>query len=213
MHGQTETTLLPRSFASAMHALAVLVAGWLLTRDGALSPRDGALLACSAVYWARATFGMLVLLKRRFAWSEAVMVTGLFGAIHPGMAWLGSGADGPLGVWDGVALVAYAVGSWLNTGSEYGRHVWKKDPAHRGRLYTEGLFRHAMHINYFGDTVLFTAFAALTGSPWALVVPVVMTVGFVVQHIPALDAYLAERYGEEFDEYAARTRMFVPWVW
>ena len=70
-----------------------------------------------------------------------------------------------------------------------------------------------MHVNYFGDTVLFTGFALLTTSPWALLVPAVMTVGFVFLHIPMLDRYLATRYGEAFEAWARRTKKFVPFVY
>lgn len=43
--------------------------------------------------------------------------------------------------------------------------------------------------------------------------PLLMTAGFVWYHIPGLDSYLEKRYGDEFREYAARTKKFVPWVW
>ena len=40
-----------------------------------------------------------------------------------------------------------------------------------------------------------------------------MTLMFVFYHIPALDRYLADRYGAEFSAYAARTAKFVPGIY
>lgn len=213
MHGETETTAYPRTFATLLQGLAVGGAFWILWRDGSLSLRDLLILACSLMYWGRSSFGMYVLLKRRFHWSEALPVTSLFVAFHLGFAYLGSLTSAAIGPWDVVACGMYVLGSYLNTGSEYSRHVWKKDPANKGKLYREGLFRYSMHINYLGDSILFTGFAMLTMSYWAYLVPAVMTLGFIFQHIPALDAYLAERYGSQFEEYAQSTKKFIPYVY
>ena len=42
---------------------------------------------------------------------------------------------------------------------------------------------------------------------------VLMLLMFMFVHIPPLDQYLAERYGEEFEAYRARTRRLIPFVW
>ena len=72
----------------------------------------------------------------------------------------------------GVAL--YIAGSFLNTGSELQRKRWKERPENKGRLFTGGFFRYALHINYFGDEVLFAGYALITGQAWALLVPLLM---------------------------------------
>ena len=112
-----------------------------------------------------------------------------------------------------VALILYVSGSTLNTGSEIQRKWWKNQPENKGRLYTQGLFRYAMHINYFGDELLFTGYALFTGVAWALLVPLVMVAGFVSFNIPELDKHLREHYGAEFGDYAQRTKKFVPFVY
>jgi len=213
MHGQQETTRFPRILTTLLHSAAVALAAWLLLRDGSLNTRDILLIGCSLIYLGRTVFGMFVLLKRKFAWSEAFIVTGLFSGLHLGFAYLATQHTGPIGTVDIIAVLLYLWGSYLNTGSEYQRHIWKKDQAHKGKLYSEGLFKHSMHINYFGDSVLFSGFAMLTGSHWAFVVPGVMTVGFIFQHIPALDTYLAKRYGKQFELYASKTKKFIPYIY
>lgn len=119
----------------------------------------------------------------------------------------------PVGIVEIAGILLYAGGSYLNSRSEYSRHIWKARPENRGRLYTGGLFSHSMHINYFGDIVLFTGFALVARSSAMLVIPLVMTVNFVVVIIPRLDRYLAGKYREEFEQYARRTKKLVPFLY
>jgi steroid 5-alpha reductase family enzyme len=69
-----------------------------------------------------------------------------------------------VGVVEVIGILLYLSGSYINTHSEYSRHVWKLKEENRGRLYTRGLFSLSMHINYFGDIVLFTGLAMVTHS-------------------------------------------------
>jgi protein-S-isoprenylcysteine O-methyltransferase Ste14 len=46
-----------------------------------------------------------------------------------------------------------------------------------------------------------------------LLIPLFIFLGFVYFNIPALDSYLKQRYGAEFDEWRRRTRKFVPFVY
>lgn len=111
-----------------------------------------------------------------------------------------------------IALILYVAGSILNTGSELQRKWWKEKPMNNGRLYARGLFRYAMHINYFGDELLFTGYALVTGIAWALLIPLMMAAGFVFFNIPQLDKHLREHYGAEFEDYARRTKKFIPFI-
>lgn len=71
----------------------------------------------------------------------------------------------------------------------------------------------SMHINYFGDVVLFTGWALLTATIWTLGLPLLMLLMFIFMHIPPLDEYLAERYGDEFKAYQSKTKRLIPFVW
>ena len=70
-----------------------------------------------------------------------------------------------------------------------------------------------MHINYFGDSVMILGWALLTAVWWTLALPVLITATFIFVHIPGLDAYLADRYGKPFEEYAAKTKKLIPFVY
>jgi steroid 5-alpha reductase family enzyme len=190
-----------------------IAARFHLGSTGATPLRRELLVACSAIYAARLSFTQLYLVKRKMAWGESVTIGVWLWVIHGTMAWLGGNHAAAPG-WPVVAGAAlYLFGSFLNTGGELLRDIWKKRPENKGRLYTGGLFRYSMHVNYFGDTVLFCGFALVTGSPWAFVIPLVMASLFVFVNIPMLDAYLASRYGESFAEYARSTAKFIPFVY
>jgi protein-S-isoprenylcysteine O-methyltransferase Ste14 len=119
----------------------------------------------------------------------------------------------PIGAADLAGLILYAAGSWIGTASEHARHLWKARPENQGRLYTEGLFSYSRHINYFADLLLFAGCAVLTRQWWAGIVPLAMGLNFAFAIIPAHDAYLAARYGSEFDHYARRTKTLIPLVY
>lgn len=220
-----ERSLLQKCVFAALHLICVLLSIWLLL-GGAwfgleltlADPQRGLLLlACTVLYFARHLLTLFYLLARKVAFPEVFGLGAFIAFFEIGFLLLGSGAFRqvavPFSVLDGVALAMVVGGSFLNSWSELQRKWWKRDPAHHGQCYTGGLFASSMHINYFGDTVLFTGWALLTHNLAALAVPAFMAVSFVVFHIPALDAYLSRRYGPQFDAYAARTRKFIPFVY
>ncbi|GAB2186283.1 methyltransferase family protein [Roseibium sp. LAB1] len=228
---QHDRSLQQKSVFAALHFMCVLVSVWLLLGGGweqvgrwfgqeltLTDPLRGLLLlACTLLYFARHLLTLFYLLARKVAFSEVFGLGAFIAFFEVGFLALGSGAFRqaavPFSLLDGAALAMVAGGSFLNSWSELQRKWWKRDPANRGRCYTGGLFASSMHINYFGDTVLFTGWALLTHSLAALAVPAFMAVSFVVFHIPALDAYLSQRYGAQFDAYAVRTRKFIPFIY
>jgi steroid 5-alpha reductase family enzyme len=53
-----------------------------------------------------------------------------------------------------IGILLYLSGSFINTHSEYYRHAWKLKEENKGRLYAQGLFSLAMHINYSDDILV-----------------------------------------------------------
>ncbi|WP_338896078.1 DUF1295 domain-containing protein [Streptomyces sp. TG1A-60] len=227
MYGGYDASTGPKALVTTCNALAVAavawflffggtdtVAGWFGTElDHAELLRRELLIALSVIYLLRFIATTFVMLRRSMEWSEAAAVGVWVLIIHATMAYLGGTNAASVGVLPWLGVVLYLLGSYLNTGSEYQRKLWKQAPEHKGKLYTEGLFKYSMHINYFGDVVLFTGFALVTGSPWAFVIPAIMACLFSFVNIPMLDKYLAERYGEAFHQYSEKTAKLVPFVY
>ncbi|MDP6947151.1 MAG: DUF1295 domain-containing protein [Myxococcota bacterium] len=192
--------------------------GWFGQAWAVTDPARGQVLfAVATLYWLRHALTLFYLLVRKVEWGEVIGLSLFMGAFEVGLCMLAAGAwrdeataFGPI---DGVAIALVLFGSYLNTASEVQRKWWKRHPENKGRCYTEGLFAWSMHINYFGDTVLFTGWCLLTANWWTLLAPLLMAASFVFFHIPGLDAYLEERYGDEFVEYAGKTKKFMPFIY
>ncbi len=217
MSALTERSYRQRIVFLLLHVVSVgLATMWLLQdapAQGAAPTRAGLLTACLWLYFFRICFTTLYLLRRAMPWKEVFGVSAWVFLIHATFAVLGAAnpaeADG--WVWAGVSL--YLIGSDLNTGSEWMRHRWKRREENKGRLYTGGLFRYSMHINYFGDLVLFAGMCLIAGQWLTGWVPLAMAIMFIGVHIPSMDRYLEAKYGAEFRAYAARTKKLIPFLY
>lgn len=227
MYQDKSPSRLSKIVLALTHLSAVLVAAWLLFGGGiahvsawlgwpmelATPTRRTLLLGAAIVYFLRILVTAFLFLSRGAPWAEVAVVAVWISTLQLLYAFFGGQQPEPVGVVEGVGVCLYLAGSFLNTGSEYQRHVWKRQPRHQGLLYTGGLFRHAMHVNYFGDLVLFTGWVLLARCWWLLVLPFLMLLLFVFVNIPALDRHLAQHYGEDFNAYAARTNKLIPFLY
>lgn len=214
-----------------LHFVIILLCIWLVSGDGieTLASRFGRvmeltdpgralmLLVCAGIYFVRHGLTLFYLLARRVDWGEVFGLTTFFALFELGLLLVGGGIfrDAPIAFsgLDIFALALFLTGSYLNSASEIQRKLWKADPSNKGHCYTGGLFRYSMHINYFGDVVLFTGWCLLTASFWTLGLPLLMLLMFMFIHIPPLDQYLAKRYGDEFEAYRRKTKRLIPFVW
>jgi steroid 5-alpha reductase family enzyme len=214
-----DPSLQPKRVFALLHAALVTICLWLAFGgfDWPDSVRAQVLAGAAFLYFLRHMVTLFVLLQRKVDLHEGLGLTVFFALFEIGFLLLGagvlSGKETTLGPWDVVGAFLLLLGSAVNTGSELQRLRWKALPESRGRCYTGGLFAYSMHINYLGDSILFTGWAILTTSVWAFSIPVLMTALFIFYHIPPLDAYLEDRYGADFKAYAAKTAKFFPFIY
>ncbi len=193
---------------------AIEAGGWLGRSWAAGDPvRSMAIAAALTVYFLRVLATVFVFLRRGVSWAEVFTIAPWVLVLNVALA----AAGGTNAAAPGAAALAgaalFVAGSWVNSGAEYQRHVWKRRQENRGKLYTGGLFRLTRHPNYLGDLILFTGLSLMTGRWLTGAIPAVMLCGFVFANVPALDAHLAEHYGEAFEQYARRTRKLIPFVY
>jgi protein-S-isoprenylcysteine O-methyltransferase Ste14 len=112
----------------------------------------------------------------------------------------------------GLGILLFIAGSFFNTMSEAQRYAWKRRAENKGRLYTKGLFRYSMHINYFGDLLWVSGYALVTMNPYSLIIPALLFIFFYFYNIPKLDGYLKEKYRDEFIGYSEQTKRFIPFL-
>ncbi len=227
MYGQYSSSLEQKVTLAALHFTILLLVLWLLFFNGVDSvaaifgfpvasgneTRRIIIMFGGLVYFVRLLFTEFVFINREVKWSEALTIALWLFIIYMTFSFTGGTNPNVPAVPFYTGVVLYIIGSFINTISEYQRYRWKKYPENKGKLYTGGLFRYSRHINYFGDVVLFTGFAMLTGSVYPFIVPAAMMVLYVVVNIPLLETYLQERYNGEFDKYAKSTKKFIPFIY
>ena len=198
----------------------LLFAGGLETMSGHFgmswhshAPMRNALIAAAlTIYYIRLLFTWFLFLKRGIRWQEASAVAFWLLCIDSVMAVAAGTNPAPFGIFGFIGLTLFCTGSWLNSYSEYARHIWKQQE-HRGILYTQGPFRLTRHPNYFGDLVAYAGLCLITGVWWTAIIPAITLAGFVFVNIPAVDAHLHRRYGKAFDEYPQRTPRLIPFLY
>lgn len=90
--------------------------------------------------------------------------------------------------------IMYIAGMAIELGSEMQRHLHKKDPANKGKVYEGGLFGLSRHINYLGYTMWRTGYALAAGGwVWAATTAAFFVYDFTQRGIPVLQHYLEEK--------------------
>lgn len=98
-----------------------------------------------------------------------------------------------------ISLPFYVAGILIETVSEVQRKLFKDNPKNKGKLYSDGLFGYARHINYFGYMVWRSAIALAAGGwMWAGVSATFFWRSFHNNGIPVLDEYCTKKYGEQW---------------
>ena len=223
---QYESSFWKKSVFSGCLLISILATSWLMFAGDATSNtwlkqyqlsgdlvRQILIATCLVIYFVRLQVTVWVFQMRMWTWLETITITVLMSFVLYAFAKVGGNNKQAVDVVEVIGILLYLSGSYLNTHSEYYRHVWKLKAENRGRLYTKGLFSLSMHINYFGDIVLFTGLAMVTHSLSMLIIPLIMAVNFVFNIIPSLDRYLEKKYKDEFRDYFRRTKKFIPLIY
>lgn len=167
----------------------------------------------SIMVFFRITLTMIAFLKRRIPLEEVFSIPLAFSLYYIGFAIFGYGSNEPIGFPDFIGIAIYIFGSYLNTYSEFQRYIWKKNPENSKKLYTIGLFRYSMHINYFGDLLWVIGYSILTHNIWSVWIPIFLFLFFAFFNIPKLDSYLSEKYKDQFTKYKKNTKKFIPFIY
>lgn len=227
MHGEVETSMKTRYFILIAHVIIINFVTWIYFGGGievigllfglTLLPgnliRRTILLSFGVVYFLRVNLTLFYLLKRKIEWKETGAIIGGLVFYQVGLALSGAAQSALIDPIDYIAIGVFIIGSFLNTGSEFQRKLFKDRPENTGKLYKGGLFILARHINYFGDSVWTIGWALMTRNWFGAIMPIFCTLGFVFASIPMLSKYLEERYKEQYREWASKTKKFIPFVY
>jgi steroid 5-alpha reductase family enzyme len=111
-------------------------------------------------------------------------------------------------------MLIWAIGFFFEAVGDWQLVRFKADPANKGKLLTNGVWRYSRHPNYFGDAAQWWGFyliAATAGGYWTVFSPVLMTTLLVrVSGVALLEKTLKETKAG-YREYVETTSAFVPW--
>ncbi len=165
------------------------------------------------VIFFRLGFMMFYLLKRKIPWEESISVPFAFALYYLGFTLFVLPINKNIDWLDFLAIAIFIEGCFTNTASELLRDIWKQKYENKGKLYTKGLFKYSVHINYFGDLLWVSAYTLITRNLYSITIPIFLCCFFVFFNIPKLDEYLKEKYGDEFMKYSANTKKLIPFIY
>lgn len=177
------------------------------------SDRRMIIFVFNVIIFLRLAYMMIFMLKRTIPWEESVSVPLAFALYFIGFPLFVMPISISIDSLDYFAIAIFVIGCVLNSGSEILRAKWKKRPENKGKIYTRGFFKYSRHINYFGDMLWVIAYALITRNAWSVTIPIFLFSFFAFYNAPKLDQYLKERYGKDYDEYAKKVKMLIPFIY
>lgn len=114
---------------------------------------------------------------------------------------------------DILGLIIWLIGFFFESMGDYQLARFKANPANKGKVLDQGVWRYTRHPNYFGDSAQWWGYyliAAAAGGWWTVFSPALMTLLLLrVSGVALLEKTLETRPG--YKEYIERTSAFVPW--
>lgn len=151
-----------------------------------------------------------------YAWKSLYLVFGLQAVLACVVATpllAGIASTEPWHWLDGAGLTLAACGLVFEAVADAQLARFKADPANRGRVMAEGLWRYSRHPNYFGECCVWWGVwvvALAAGGWWTIVSPLLMTVLLLqVSGVRLLEQNIGERR-PAYREYIRRTNAFIP---
>jgi len=122
--------------------------------------------------------------------------------------------SGNLNLLDYLGFLVWMIGFAFEAGGDFQMAHFKKNPNNKGKLLNTGFWKYTRHPNYFGDSVVWWAYALFSmaaGSYWQIIGSVVMTFLLIkVSGIAMLEKTLRSTK-PQYQEYIQKTSSFFPW--
>lgn len=119
-------------------------------------------------------------------------------------------------ILDFVAILLWLTGFFFEAVSDAQMMVFKQNPANKGKVMNQGLWRYSRHPNYFGETLMWwSIFLLCLAFPYgflSIFSPLIITTLLLrVSGIPMLE----KKYkgNPEYMEYIHNTSSFIPKFW
>ncbi len=121
---------------------------------------------------------------------------------------------GNLILLDYLGIILWLIGFAFETGGDFQLSRFKRDPNNKGQVLHRGFWKYTRHPNYFGDSVVWWAYALFSiaaGSYWQIIGSVVMTLLIIKVSGVALLEKTLNKSKPQYQEYIEKTSSFLPW--
>ena len=227
LYGQKSKSIPQKIIIHVLEIFFIWLSYWILFKQGGNYVQDTLhihnavtqierrkiIFVFNIIIFFRLAIMMFYLLKRKIPWEESISVPFAFALYYIGYTLFVLPESKAINWLDYVAIFIFICGCFINTAAEILRGNWKKNPANKGKIYTQGFFKYSMHVNYLGDLLWVSAYAIATKNVYAVSIPVFLFCFFAFYNIPKLDKYLHNKYGKGFENYAKRTKKFIPFIY
>lgn len=120
------------------------------------------------------------------------------------------------GLFDAVGLAIWLLGITVEATADRQLRVFRTDPANKGRVCRVGLWSLSRHPNYFGEWLMWVAYAAWAWpaayGPFGLLAPAVMLFFILkVTGVPPTEAQSLRSRGDAYRAYQREVSVFFPW--
>ncbi|EFQ82554.1 hypothetical protein HMPREF0063_11763 [Aeromicrobium marinum DSM 15272] len=113
-----------------------------------------------------------------------------------------------------AGVVVWAVGLFFEAVGDAQLAAFKADPANKGQVMDQGLWRYTRHPNYFGDACVWTGIWLVAASSWVglatAISPIAMTVFLTKVTGASLNEKGMRKTKPGYEEYVRRTSGFIP---
>lgn len=112
-----------------------------------------------------------------------------------------------------IGLLIWLIGFFFESVGDRQLRKFKADPANKGKLLTQGLWKYTRHPNYFGEATQWWGIfiMAISGNNryWLIISPITITAFLVlVSGVPMLERKYAGR--PDWEAYKKKTSIFIP---
>jgi steroid 5-alpha reductase family enzyme len=113
-----------------------------------------------------------------------------------------------------IGLLVWVIGFVFESVGDSQLKRFIKNPENKGKIMDKGLWRYTRHPNYFGESVMWWGLAIMAISVQygyiGFLSPIIITYLLLfISGVPLLEKAFKDNM--EFQKYAARTSIFIPW--
>lgn len=113
-----------------------------------------------------------------------------------------------------IGVLVWAIGLFFEAVGDAQLSAFKSDPANKGQLMDQGLWRYTRHPNYFGDACVWAGVWIVVAGSWAGLITVISPIAMTIFLTKVTGAALNEKGMKAskpgYDDYVRRTSGFIP---